>query len=334
MRMITQSAGMAVAALVVLSSIGARAQGIDFARTEILTRQIAPNFYVLTGSAGVDPGHPEAAGGSIGVLVGPDGVLLVDAQYAPLTDKVIAAIRKINTGPIRFLINTHEHPDHTGGNQNFARTGTLILSREEVRGALEEPPPPAVASAIGNAASFTDPARLPVVTYGLGTPVKIHFNGETIDLISVRAAHTDGDTIVWFEEVDVIMIGDFYRNYGYPFVDPTHGGSFQGVLEAVDTVMKLAGPGTRLIPGHGTIVTRADLLPYRDMIVKVQSAVRRMIDDGKGLKEVLEAKVTAPYDATIPGALTPLPGGLPLGFGTSADRFVGTIYSELKTAKR
>jgi glyoxylase-like metal-dependent hydrolase (beta-lactamase superfamily II) len=206
----------------------------------------------------------------------------------------------------------------------------LIFSREEARDALEQPPPPAVMSAIGNAASFTDPARLPVVTYGLGAPVNIYFGGQTVHLISVRAAHTDGDTVVWFEQIDVMMIGDFYRNYGYPFVDPTHGGTFRGVLEALDTVMKLAGPRTVLIPGHGTIVTRADLLPYRDMIVKVQNSVQRMIDEGKNLTEVLQAKVTAPYDATIPGALTPLPAGS----GTSADRFVATMYTELKTMKQ
>jgi cyclase len=326
-------AGIAAAALVILASVGGRAQGIDFAQTEILTRQIAPNFYVLSGSAGVDPGHPEAAGGKIGLLVGPEGVLLVDAQYAPLSEKVLAAIRRINSGPIRFLVNTHEHPDHTGGNPNFARAGTLIFAREEVRSALEQPPPAVVAKAIGEAASFTDPARLPVVTYGPGVPVKIHFDGETVDLVSVPAAHTNGDTVVRFEKIDVMMIGDFYRNYGYPFVDPTNGGTFRGVLEALDTVIKLAGPNTTLVPGHGTIVTRADLVPYRDMIVKVQSQVQRMIDGGRSLKEVLEAKLTAPYDATTPGALTPLPT-LPLGFGTSADRFVATMYAELKSARR
>jgi cyclase len=317
------------AALVVLGLVTARAQGIDFARTEILTEQIAPNFYVLSGSPGVDPGHPEAAGGRIGVLVGPDGVLMVDAQYAPLTEKVLTAIRKINSGPIRYLIDTHEHPDHTGGNPNFARSGTVIFAREEVREALQQPPPPAVAKAIGNAASFTDPARLPVVTYGLGSSVKIHCNGETVDLLPVRAAHTDGDTVVRFETSDVMMIGDFYRNYGYPFIDPTHGGTFQGVLEALDMVMKLAGPKTTLVPGHGTVVSRADLVAYRDMIVKVQNEVQQMINDGKSLKEVLAARLTAPYDATTAGALTPLPA-LPLGFATSADRFVATMYAELK----
>jgi cyclase len=330
MRALTGPAGLAAASIFLLAEVNAAAQGIDFAKTEITTQQIAPNFYVLTGSPGVDPGHPEAAGGRIGVLAGPEGVLMVDAQYAPLTEKVTAAIAKINKGPIRFLIDTHEHPDHTGGNANFARAGTLIVSREEVREELVQPPPAAVASAIGNAASFTDPARLPVFTFGLGPPVKIHFNGETVDLISVRAAHTDGDTIVWFESIDVMMIGDFYRNYGYPFVDPTHGGSFQGVLQALDEVIKLAGPNTLLVPGHGTVVTKADLVPYRDMIIKVRTDVQQMINDGRSLTQVLQAKITAPYDATIPGALAPLPAG----FGNSADRFVATVYTELKVTKK
>jgi cyclase len=140
----------------------ANAQGIDFAHTQILEQQLAPNVFVLSGSAAVDPGHPEAAGGKIGVLVGP---LMVDAQYVPLRDQVIAEIRSINKGPIRDLIETHEHPCHTGGNQNVARWGAVIFAREEVRAALEQPPPPRVAAAVGNAASFTDPARLPVVTY-------------------------------------------------------------------------------------------------------------------------------------------------------------------------
>jgi glyoxylase-like metal-dependent hydrolase (beta-lactamase superfamily II) len=321
------NAGLAV--LIVLLGSDARAQAIDFARTEILTQRIAPNFYALTGSPGTDPGHPEAAGGRIGALVGPDGVLLVDAQYASLTDKVLAAVKAINGGPIRFLINTHEHPDHTGGNQNFARDGTLIFARDEVRTALEQPVPPAVASAIGKAASLTDPLRLPTVTYGLGPPVKIHFDGETIDLIPLGPAHTDGDTIVRFETIDVMMIGDFYRNFGYPFVDPTHGGTIRGILAAIDLVMTLAGPKTVLVPGHGTVISRADLAPYRDMIVKTRDRVRQMINDGKSLNDVLGAKLTAPYDAAVPGALTPLPP-LPLGFRTSADRFIATLYNELK----
>jgi cyclase len=303
----------------------ALAQGIDYSKAEIITEQVGPNVYALTGSPNVDPGHMEGAGGRIGVLIGPDGVLMVDAQYAPLTDKVIAAIRKLTDAPIRFLINTHEHPDHTGGNPNFAKLGALILAREETYEDLVQVPPPAVQAAIGEAASFTDPARLPVLTYGQGSPLKIRMDDEVVDVISAPPSHTDGDTIVRFEKADVMMIGDFYRNYGYPFVDPSHGGTIKGVLAALDLVMQVADAKTVLLPGHGSAVSVADLAPYRDMIVDVEGKVQQMIDDGKSVQEVLAAKLTAPYDAKVPGGLTPLPAGL----GTSANRFVGEMYAEL-----
>jgi cyclase len=305
---------------------GARAQAIAYDKTEFIANKLTENVYTLTGSAGVDPGHPESAGGRIGLLVGPEGVLIVDASYAPLTDKVVAAIRKISPAPIRFLVDSHQHPDHTGGNPNFARMGAVILAREEVRGDLSKGFPPAVAAVVGNAASGTDPDRLPAVTYGLGSSVKIWLDGETVDLIPVVASHTNGDTMVRFEKADVIMIGDFYRNYGYPFVDSAHGGTFKGVVAALDTLTNLAGPNTKLIPGHGTPISKADILPYRQMIVDVQAKVRQMIDGGQSLKEVLAAKVTAPYDSKVPGSVTPLPAGL----GTSADRFVAAMYAELK----
>jgi cyclase len=303
----------------------ALAQGIDYSKAEIITEQVGPNVYALTGSPNVDPGHMEGAGGRIGVLIGPDGVLMVDAQYAPLTDKVIAAIRKLTDAPIRFLINTHEHPDHTGGNPNFAKLGALILAREETYEDLVQVPPPAVQAAIGEAASFTDPARLPVLTYGQGSPLKIRMDDEVVDVISAPPSHTDGDTIVRFEKADVMMIGDFYRNYGYPFVDPSHGGTIKGVLAALDLVMQVADAKTVLLPGHGSVVSVADLAPYRDMIVDVEGKVQQMIDEGKSVQEVLAAKLTAPYDAKVPGGLTPLPAGL----GTSANRFVGEMYAEL-----
>jgi cyclase len=219
-------------ALLVMASIGSMAaslqgQGIDYAKIEILTDKIGPNLYLLSGSAGADPGHEDAAGGRIGVLTGPDGIFMVDAQYAQLTDKVVAAIRKISAEPIRFLVNTHVHPDHTAGNANFVKMGALLFAREELREELSRP------AGRGNAAPG-DPARLPVVTYGMGDPVKLRLNGEVIDLIPVRAAHTGGDTMIRFENADVIMIGDFYRNYGYPFIDTNNGGTLKGALEALD----------------------------------------------------------------------------------------------------
>jgi|SRR5579871_581419 len=304
---------IAAAAAVSFSSF-VQGQGIDYAKIEILTEKIAPNLYVLSGSAGADPGHQDAAGGRIGVLTGPDGIFMVDAQYAQITDKVVAAIRKISSEPIRFLVNTHVHPDHTAGNANFVKMGALLFAREELRQEMSR-------TAAG------DPARLPVVTYGMGDPIKLRLNGEIIDLIPVRAAHTGGDTMIRFENADVIMIGDFYRNYGYPFIDTNNGGTLKGALEALDETMKLAGPNTRLIPGHGTFINRTDIVPYRDMILGVQSKVQQMIKDGKSEQEVLAAKVTAPYDAKVPGGL------LPAGAGTSADRFVSMVYSQLKGGK-
>jgi cyclase len=153
---------------------------------------------MLSGSPGLDPVHPDAAGGRMGVLAGPDGIFIVDAQFAQLTDKVVAAIKRISPKPIRFLVNTHIHGDHTGGNANFAKMGVTIFALRE--GMLHPV----------RAANVTDPARLPVVTYGLGGAVKLFMNGEIVDLIPVRAAHTGGDTMIRFENANVIMIGDFY----------------------------------------------------------------------------------------------------------------------------
>jgi glyoxylase-like metal-dependent hydrolase (beta-lactamase superfamily II) len=328
-------ASAVAAAAAAIQQGGAALVGIDYPSIEISSQQLASNVYALTGSADVDPGHPEAAGGRIGVLLGPDGVLLVDGQYAPLTDRVVAVVRQLSSAPIRFLVNTHEHPDHAGGNANFARLGALILAREEARQDLAQPLPPAVGNAVGAellqalqtaAGSPADPLRLPVLTYSAGGD-QIRLNGETIDLIPVPSSHTHGDTIVRFESADVMLIGDFYRNYGYPFVDTLHGGSTSGILQALDLVTSLAGPDTKLVPGHGSIVTAADVLPYRDMIVAVQASIQHMVDQGKTLQEVLDARPTAAYDASLPGGTTPLPG-----VGSSADRFVSTIYGELKAA--
>jgi glyoxylase-like metal-dependent hydrolase (beta-lactamase superfamily II) len=304
----------------------AQAQGIDFDKTTFTVQQLAPNVYALTGSPGTDPGHPEGAGGRIGFLAGPDGVLMIDASYAPLAPKALAAIRKVTPAAIRYLVDTHSHPDHTGGNPFFAQQGALILAREETWQDLNRPPPPALLAAIGRAASYTDPARLPGLTYGPNSTLKIHMDGETVDMIALPSGHTGGDTLVRFEKADVMMIGDFYRNYGYPFIDALHGGTFKGMLEAIDLVHSIAGPGTKLMPGHGGIITRDDLVPYREMIVTTAGHVQAMIAEGRTLDQVLAAKLTAPYDARVRGGLDPLPAGL----GTSADRFVSAMYAEIE----
>jgi cyclase len=300
------------------------AQGIQYDKIEIRTEKVAPNLYMLSGSENVDPGHPDGAGGRIGVLTGPDGIFMVDAQYLQIGDKVLAAIRRIDAGPIRFLVNTHVHGDHTAGNATFAKLGAVILAREELREGMTRLP----ANARGNA-DTRDPARLPVITYGMGDPVRFRMNGETVELIPVRAAHTGGDTMIRFVNADAIMVGDFYRNFGYPFIDVSNGGSLKGALEALELTMKIAGPNTKLIPGHGTFINRTDIIPYRDMILAVQAKVQQMIAQGKTEEEVLAAKVTAPFDAKVPGGLLPAN----TGGGTSADRFVRMVYSQLKTGK-
>jgi cyclase len=301
------------ALLVALAIFAGTAQAqINYAKIEILTERYTPNLYMLAGAPGdADPNHPDGAGGRIGLLVGPDGIFMVDSQYEQVTGKVLAAIRKISPQPIRYLANTHLHTDHTGGNGNIVKQGAMLIAREELRADMAR-------------AANMDPSRLPSVTYGMGDPIKFRMNGEVVDLIPIRAAHTGGDTIVRFENANVIMIGDFYRNFGYPFIDTNNGGSLKGALEGLDYVMKIAGPDTKLIPGHGTVIKREDIIPYRDMILDLQSKVQQMIRQGKTEQEVVAAKVTAAYDAKIPGALGPA------GNGTSADRFVRMLYGELK----
>ena len=303
---------MKLSAILAAFAFTAYAQ-INYAKIEILTEQYTPNLYMLAGAPGdADPNHPDGAGGRIGLLTGPDGIFMVDSQYEQVTGKVLAAIRKISPQPIRYLTNTHLHVDHTGGNGNIVKQGAILIAREELRSDMAR-------------AANTDPARLPSVTYGMGDPIKFRMNGEIIDLIPIRAAHTGGDTIIRFENADVIMIGDFYRNYGYPFIDTNNGGSLKGALEALDYVVKISGPNTKLIPGHGTIIKREDIVPYRTMIFDVQSKVQDLIKQGKTQQEVLAAKPTSAYDAKVRGALDTAPGG-----GTSADRFVRMLYSELK----
>jgi len=306
-------------------SLSVSAQGTDYSKIEFTAKKVASNLYMISGSPNVDVNHPDAAGGLVGVLTGPDGIFMVDSQYAQVSDKLLAAIKRLSPEPVRFMANTHIHPDHTAGNPFFGKMGVVIFAREELREQMARPP----RGATGNAGTARDTAGYPVVTYGMGAPVKMHLNGETIDLIPVRAAHTSGDTMVRFENANVIMIGDFYRNFGYPFIDRANGGTLNGMLEGCDQLMKVAGPDTTLIPGHGTWIKRTDLVPYAEMIKSVRDKVQQLIAQGKTEKEVAAAKVTAPWDAKTAGGLGAAGADM-----TSADRFVGEVYQELKSTAK
>ena len=283
----------------------------------LVTEKLAQNLYSLHGSAGLDPTHPDAAGGRIAVLFGSDGVPMVDTEDPQLASKTLDTIRTFTSAPIKVVVNSHIHPDHTGGNAFFAKQGAVIFSQENLRNEMLSPP------GQGSADRARDPAGVPTVTYRYGSPgtpaVTIHMNGETVDFIPMMPSHTAGDTIVRFNKANVIYIEDFYRNFGYPFADQANGGSIKGMIEAIDVIQKLASPDTTLVPGHGTLVRRKDLLGYRAMLVEILGKVQKLRDEGKSLDEVLAANPTAPYDATTLGDTK-----------QSKDRFITEVYDEVK----
>jgi cyclase len=269
----------------------------DFSKVNIMvTEKLSPNLFVLHGNAGVDTAHPDSSGGRMAVLFGPDGVLLVDSENEPVGAKSLAAIRTFTQAPIKIMVNSHAHSDHTGGNAFFAGA------------------PPA---------RPFDAASLPVVTYKYdpateGKPAAVvHMNGETVDFIPMMPSHMGGDTVIKFEKANVIYIEDFYRNFGYPFADQANGGSIKGMLAAVDLLEKMSDDKTILVPGHGTLVHRKDLLPYRAMLVDLIAKVGKLRSSGKSLKDVEAMNVTAPYDASTLGDTQ-----------DSKDRFVSELYNE------
>ena len=292
----------AVLAVLSLSAIGVTAQAPagqkpapapaqDFSKVDIKTTKLAGNFYTLVG-----------AGGTIGALVGPDGVFMVDAQFAPLTDKIVAAIRQISDRPIRFLVNTHQHGDHTGGNENFAKMGVTLIARDELRAGLAKIP-------------TTPPGGLPLVTYR-GSTI-FHMNGEDVQLIPVPAAHTSGDTMVRFPSADVIMTGDFYRSLGYPNIDRANGGTAKGMIDGFNAILQLAGPNTKFVPGHGDVVDKAAVTAHRDMMMVVRDRVEALVKQGKTLADIMAAKPTSDFDSKVPqGPMT-------------IERFVTQLYGEL-----
>ena len=298
-RRVSSSFG-AFAALLLLAA-PAVAQGQDFSKVEIKTTKLASNFYTLDGQ-----------GGTIGVLAGPDGVFMVDAQFAPLTEKIVAAIKQISDGRIRFLVNTHVHGDHTGGNENLGKMGVTILARENLRMRLEKPNP----GANGAPGVPTPAAGLPVITYD--APMTFRMNGEEIRLIPAPAAHTDGDTFVKFVNADVIMTGDFYRSIQYPNIDRASGGSLPGMVNALNAVIASAGPNTKIVPGHGPVVDRPAVAAHRDMLLAIRDKVAALVREGKTQEQVLAAKPTADFDAKVQQV------------ATTGDRFVGQLYAELK----
>lgn len=279
----TRIVQLAAAALLVLPQTVSAQR--DFSDVRITPHHVAGTVYYLEGQ-----------GGHVVISAGDDGVVMIDDQFAPLTDRIIGAIRTITSDEIRFLINTHVHPDHTGGNENIGRLGIPILARDQVRVRLMASQPQ---------------LALPVLTFT--DDITLHLNGEDIEVVTLPPAHTDGDSFIYFRDSDVIAAGDMFRTVAFPVIDTNNGGSLDGTIEALAMLAGLAGPDTRIVPGHGVVSTREDVIEFRDMVLDVTAQVAAMVARGMSYEQVAAASPTRPYEAKW---------GDP-------ERFLTAVYAEL-----
>ena len=257
-------------------------QDEDFSKVEVKSEKVADGVYVLAG-----------AGGNIGVSAGADGVFLIDDEYAPLTDKIKAAILAISDKPIRFLLNTHWHGDHTGGNENLGKAGVLIIASENVRKRMSAEQ---FLEAFNEKVPASPAIALPMVTFT--EAVTFYMNGDEIHAFHVAPAHTDGDSVIHFRKANVVHMGDVFFNGMYPFIDVSSGGNLDGMIAATDRVLALVDGSTKIIPGHGPVGDRGSLQGYRDMLAAVRHEIKPLVGAGKTRAEVVAAKPTKEFDAT------------------------------------
>jgi glyoxylase-like metal-dependent hydrolase (beta-lactamase superfamily II) len=284
----------------------ARAQPPGIEKVEVVTTKIAEGVYMLAGG-----------GGNIGLSVGQDAAFLVDDQYAPMTAKIKAAVAAVTDKPVRFVLNTHWHGDHTGGNENLGSGGTLIVAHDNVRKRMGTEQ---FIAFFNERVPAAPRVALPVVTFD--QTVTFHLNGEEIHAFHVAPAHTDGDAVVHFRKANVVHTGDLFFNGMYPFIDVDSGGSAAGMIAAADRLLAMMKDDVKLIPGHGPLATPADYKAFRDMLAGVRDKVKPMVDAGRSLEEIVAAKPTAAYDAKWGG-----------GF-IKPDPFVGLLYSDLSRKGR
>ena len=294
-----------LAVSMVLAGVAA-AQEPDWSKIEVKVVPVAGGVSMLVGQ-----------GGNIGVTTGKDGAFLIDDQFAQLLPKIKAAVKTLGDQPIRFVVNTHFHGDHTGSNAPLGEAGVVIVAQDNVRKRLglerinpstkqRTPPQP--------------PSAWPLITFA--ESVSFHLNGDDLDVLHVPSAHTDGDAIIRFRKANVIHMGDTFFNGNYPFIDIDAGGSVDGAVAAADRGLALSDAGTKIIPGHGPLGTKADLQAYRDMLAGIRDRVKALVAQGKTLEQVLAAKPSAQWDAKWgKGFLNP-------------DAFVSSVHRSLTEPKK
>lgn len=260
--------------------------------------QLSPGLHVLFG-----------AGGNIGLSVGEDAVFIIDDQFAPLTPKIVAAIRTLSPKPVKFVVNTHWHFDHTGGNENFGKADAVIVAHDNVRKRMSTEQ---FMAAMNRREPPSPKAALPVVTFNDG--VTFHLNGDSVIVTHVDPAHTDGDAVVHFRKANAVHMGDVFNNTGLPFIDLSSGGSVNGVISAADKVYAMTNDQTKIIPGHGQVTDRKRLKAWRDAVYAVRERVQAEVRAGKTIDQVLALKLTTAYEKEWAGG---------------HERFVRAVYEEL-----
>lgn len=277
----------------------------NFDNVAIEAQKLADNIYMLTGQ-----------GGNIGLIVGPDGAFIIDDQYAPLTEKIQKAIAEITDQPVRYVINTHWHSDHSGGNENFAHAGAVIVAHENVRKRMSTEQ---LIAAFSATVPASPEAAWPDITFS--KDLTIHLNGEDILLMHFHHAHTDGDAIIYFANSNVVHTGDTFFNGMYPFIDISSGGSIDGMIKNANQVLFLIDEETKIIPGHGPLATKKDLIAYRDMLQTLRDGVKSALAKGMSLEEIQNAGITDPIDEKWGQ-----------GF-LKSDRILNIVYSDLSREK-
>ncbi len=298
-----------IALVVTLLVVAAPAVGqdVDWDAVEITTEDLGSGVHVLFGR-----------GGNIGVSTGPDGALLVDDQYAPLTDRILAAVSAITDEPVRFVVNTHWHGDHTGGNENLGKAGALIVAHENVRRRMN---PEDFADLVGRSDQAA-PEALPVVTFDDG--VTLNWNGLRIEAVHHPHAHTDGDSVIWFRGANIVHMGDLFFNGAFPFIDVDSGGGLDGLIAAAEAVAARSDEETTIIPGHGPVTDRATLVQYGEALREARQRIAARVAAGQSLDQVAAA-----YADVVAGVGTEI-GWSPDAAGfVSAERFVRLAYRSL-----